>query len=67
MAEMQPLRLIAIAIVLLGVSVFLWADHDSHSASDTLTRSVPTLCLIGASVLRIAHRQGAGRLTATFD
>ena len=40
----------AIALVAIGleVAVFAWADHDAHSASDTLNRAVPTLCLIAA-------------------
>jgi hypothetical protein len=51
----------------LAVSVFVWADHDAHSASDTLNRAVPTLCLIAAIVLRIAHQQDGRRLVATSD
>jgi hypothetical protein len=39
----------------LAVAFFAWADHDAHSASDTLNRAVPTLCLIVAIVLRIAY------------
>ena len=51
----------------LAVAFFVWADHDSHSVSDTLNRSVPTLCLIAAVALRMAYqfdqaRRGA-RLT----
>jgi hypothetical protein len=46
------------ALVALGLAVtaFAWADHDSHSVSDTLNRSVPTLCLILAITLRLAHQ-----------
>jgi hypothetical protein len=51
----------------LAMSVFAWADHDAHSASDTLNRAVPTLCLIAAIVLRIAHQQDGRRLVATSD
>ena len=59
----------ATAVVALGleVAVFAWADHDAHSASDTLNRAVPTLCLIAAIALRIAHQQDASRLTAASD
>jgi hypothetical protein len=53
--------LVALLGVLLAVSVFAWADHDSHSVSDTLTRAVPTLCLILAIVLRTVL--GPGRRT----
>lgn len=53
----------------LAVAVFAWADHDSHSASDTLTRSVPTLCLIAAVLLRLTfhldERRRAGRQPPT--
>jgi hypothetical protein len=43
-------RLLAIAAAsLLALFVFLLADRDSHSASDTLTRVVPAYCLIFAS------------------
>jgi hypothetical protein len=57
----------ATALVALGlaVAVFAWADHDAHSSSDTLNRAVPTLCLILAIGLRIAHQRDASRLTAT--
>jgi hypothetical protein len=54
-------RVWATTLVALGlaVTVFAWADHDSHSISDTLTRSVPTLCLILAVVLRSVPRKTA--------
>jgi hypothetical protein len=39
-------------------AVFAWADHDAHSASDTLNRAVPTMCLIAAIALRIVHQRG---------
>jgi hypothetical protein len=55
----------ALLAIGLGAAFFAWADHDSHSASDTLNRAVPTLCLIAAIALRIAHQQDAGRLTTT--
>lgn len=38
----------------LAMAVLAWADRDSHSVSDTLTRSVPTLCLIVGLALRVA-------------
>jgi hypothetical protein len=37
----------------LGMACLAWADRDSHSVSDTLTRSVPMLCLIGSLALRV--------------
>ncbi|MGI9146701.1 MAG: hypothetical protein ACR2IK_09180 [Chloroflexota bacterium] len=43
----------------LAVAVFAWADHDAHSASDTLNRAIPTLCLITAIALRVAHQQNS--------
>jgi uncharacterized membrane protein len=46
----------------LALTVLVWADHDSHSVSDTLNRAVPTLCLIAALALRIGHRIDQGRL-----
>jgi hypothetical protein len=59
----------AIALVAIGleVAVFAWADHDAHSASDTLNRAVPTLCLIAAIALRLAHQQDASRITPASD
>ena len=48
--------LTGIVAVGLAVAFFAWADHDSHSVSDTLTRSVPTLCLIAAIALRVGYR-----------
>ncbi|HLZ27522.1 MAG TPA: hypothetical protein VKV73_09400 [Chloroflexota bacterium] len=59
----------AITVVAVGLemAVFAWADHDAHSGSDTLNRAVPTLCLIAAIALRIAHQQDAGRVTAATD
>jgi hypothetical protein len=44
---------IALTALALAILVFTWADRDSHSVSDTLTRSVPTLCLILALTLRL--------------
>jgi hypothetical protein len=56
--------LTGIIAVGLAVAFFAWADHDSHSVSDTLNRSVPTLCLIAAIALRVAYRdRQAARLT----
>jgi hypothetical protein len=59
----------AIALMAIGleVAVFAWADHGAHSASDTLNRAVPTLCLIAAIALRIAHQQDTSRLTRAAD
>jgi hypothetical protein len=57
----------AIITLVLAVTVFEWADHNSHSASDTLNRAVPTLCLIVAIALRLAHQQDASRLTLRPD
>jgi hypothetical protein len=45
---------IALFAVGLGVAILVWADHGSHSISDTLTRAVPGVCLIAALVLRIS-------------
>jgi hypothetical protein len=54
------------ALVALGLAVafFAWADHDSHSVSDTLNRSVPTLCLIAAIALRVAYQFDQARRAA---
>jgi hypothetical protein len=59
----------AVALLAIGieVAVFAWADHDAHSSSDTLNRAVPTLCLIAAIALRIAHQQDASRRTPASD
>jgi hypothetical protein len=48
--------LTGIVAVGLAVAFFAWADHDSHSVSDTLNRSVPTLCLIAAIALRVGYQ-----------
>ena len=37
----------------LSVAIFVWADRDSHSVSDTLNRAVPAICLLIAFALRI--------------
>jgi hypothetical protein len=49
------------AIVALGLAatIFIWADHDSHSVSDTLNRSVPLMALLLALALRGAQTLGA--------
>jgi hypothetical protein len=61
---LAPIRRIAVRInpwltgivaVGLAVAFLAWADHDSHSVSDTLNRSVPTLCLIAAIALRVGY------------
>jgi len=38
----------------LSVAIFVWADRDSNSASDTLNRTVPAIALVVAVGLRIA-------------
>jgi|SRR3954452_4658744 len=45
--------IIGVATITLAVGIFGWADHDSHSVSDTLTRAVPALCLILALAVRL--------------
>ena len=59
----------ATTLVALGLAVtaFAWADHDSHSVSDTLTRSVPTLCLIVAVALRIGYQSNRAPTAALGD
>ena len=44
------------ALVGAGVSVaiFVWADRDSHSVSDTLNRAVPAIFLVAVVAARIA-------------
>jgi hypothetical protein len=59
--------LTTIVAVGLAVTFFVWADHDSHSASDTLNRAVPTLCLIAAIALRIAYQFDHSRMAARLD
>jgi hypothetical protein len=65
----QPVSLQGWAIVVValgfGAAFFAWVDHDSHSASDMLNRAIPTLCLIAAIALRIAHQRDASRLRPT--
>jgi hypothetical protein len=38
----------------LSVAIFVWADRDSHSVSDTLNRAVPAIFLAVAVAVRIA-------------
>jgi hypothetical protein len=49
-----PARL-ALLIILIGAAVLLFvvADSDSHSASDTFTRVVPTYTLMAAIIVRM--------------
>jgi hypothetical protein len=54
--------LTALVACVLALSVVAWADHDSHSISDTLNRAVPSLCLIAAFALRVARQIDQGRL-----
>jgi hypothetical protein len=54
--------LTALVACVLALSVLAWADHDSHSVSDTLNRAVPSLCLITALALRITNQIDRGRL-----
>jgi len=44
------------ALVAAGISVviFVWADQNSHSVSDTLNRAVPAILLVVAVAVRIA-------------
>ena len=46
----------------LSLAIFVWADQDSHSASDTLNRAVPAIALVVAVALRIVtlRRRPAG-------
>jgi hypothetical protein len=55
----RPLALGAAA--LLAVFVFILADHDAHSASDTLNRIVPAYCLLFAFMSGLVRRRGAAR------
>src|SRR4051812_39768029 len=53
--------IIGVAAVMLAVGVFVWADQDSHSVSDTLTRAVPALCLILALAVRLMPEPATAR------
>jgi hypothetical protein len=44
---------------LLAALVFILADHDAHSASDTLIRIVPAYCLLFAFVTGFVRRRRA--------
>jgi HAAS len=45
----------ALVAVCLAATVCVWSDRGSHSASDTLNRSVPAICLLAALALRGAQ------------
>src|SRR5690242_12430994 len=53
--------LVGIAAVTLAAGVFAWADHDSHSVSDTLTCAVPAVCLLLALAVRLMPEPDAAR------
>jgi hypothetical protein len=54
--RLSTVRISATALfsMVLIVAVLAWADRDSHSASDTLSRAVPALCLVLAVAVRLA-------------
>lgn len=55
-AEGADPRLVLGAAALLAAFVFILADHDAHSASDTLTRIVPAYCLLVALTIPVVRR-----------
>jgi hypothetical protein len=55
-AEGADRRLVLGAAALLAAFVFILADHDAHSASDTLNRIVPAYCLLFAFTLPFVRR-----------
>ncbi len=55
------LRALGIFGVAAAVLVFRWADLDSHSVSDTLTRAVPAWCVILSIALRLTPERTAAR------
>jgi hypothetical protein len=53
--------MIGVAALALAVGIVAWADQDSNSMSDTLTRAVPALCLILALAVRLMPEPDAAR------
>lgn len=53
--------IVGAAAFALAAGVFVWADQDSHSVSDTLTRAVPALCLILAVAVRLMPEPDTAR------
>jgi uncharacterized membrane protein HdeD (DUF308 family) len=53
--------LIGLGALALAIAVFMWADRDSHSVSDTLTRAVPALSLILAVGARLTPGRSLAR------
>jgi hypothetical protein len=58
--RVNPLAIAVTALVAAAI-VFAWADHDSHSVSDTLTRAVPALCVILSSAVRLVPERTPAR------
>jgi hypothetical protein len=52
---------VGIAAFGLAAAIFMWADRDSHSVSDTLTRAVPALCVILSIGVRLAPERSIAR------
>jgi hypothetical protein len=59
--RLSPVKRWAVSLVAVGlcVAIFVWADHDSHSVSDTLNRAVPAICLVLVLLFGLTS-QGAG-------
>ena len=58
-------RLTALAAVGLSAAIFIWIDQSSHSVSDSLNRTVPSISILITMAVRLAtHRRQSDGLAA---
>jgi hypothetical protein len=63
--RLTPVQRSALAAIAVGVCavIMVWSDQGSHSASDTLNRAVPAMCVVVASLIWIGRERTLSRQT----